>query len=475
MKILLMWGEKESEMRTIFDALHKDGHDIVYWVGGNESEHLTPPGAPFHDFFGAWAAQRARGLENEYIEPASRNLIDSMAPIESHILTMMNKRYNTAGVDERKHVYFTMLAYWNYVIERYKPDCVVYGVIPHSNFGNIVDELAKKKGIKRICLDDTWVGTHTLIYHDFWKGSDELRDEIKKLEHKKVSVEDLCEGFQDYWREQMGTGGVEPVYATEQRKMFEGWGGSFRWIRIITRTYRSGSFLRLATGYIRRLFARDLSHEYAEVVKKPDWNVPYVYFPLSQQPERTSSPQGLVYADLLLAAETLAAALPKGWELWVKEHPTQWWLRTKRFSSVRYPGYYHRLANIPNVRVVPIHTDTFALSEKAGAVAVTTGTAGWEALLKGKCPLMFGIPWWRDCPGVYPVHDVASCRKAIEEIQNGAKADKDDMLRFLFAVDKVSIHAHFETTPSWKENDVHDRNLPGIIDRVCSELRKMEA
>ena len=475
MKILLMWGEKEPTMRGIFDALQKEGHEIVYWVGGYGTEHLAPQGVPFHDHFEAWAALPSKDLERQHIEPASTRLIDSMAHLESHILTMMNKRYNKAGVDERKHVYFTMLAYWNYVIERYKPDCVVYNVVPHSIYGNIVYEMAQKRGIKTLCFEDTWIGTHTLMFKNFWTGSDELRAELKKLEHKSVSENDLCEGLRDYWKTQMSPKDrLPPEYMVQQKKILKGWGRFVTRLKVAQRILLNGKLPYILVDFIARRFRRNLTHEYAEVVKKPDWNVPFVYFPLNFQPERTSSPQAGVFADMLLVAETLAFALPAGWELWVKEHPSQWMLRSTRFSSVRYPGYYHRLAKIPNVRILPIDTDSFTLTDEASAVAVTTGTAGWEALLAGKRPLMFGIPWWRDCPGVFPVHDAASCRRAIEEVKNGAHAAKEDMLRYLIALDKVSIHIHYEAPEAlWKTRD-ENIDLTPLIDRVCGELRAIE-
>jgi len=475
MRILLIWQDNEPETRIVIDALLGEGHEIVYWVGEYVAANLTPKGTVFHGHYEAWDAQPAKVLASEPIPPASTELINSMSRWEGHILTMMNKRYNTAPVDERRHAYFTMLSYWNYVLERYKPDCIVYCGVPHSIYTNIIYEMARKRGIKTICMEDIWIGAHTLVYKDFWSGSDDLRVEIKKLEGRSISVDDLCADLQEYWKTQTTIGGLEPIYMTEQKQLLTGWHHIVvHRSRVVLRALRRGNLLHLVADYVRRLFKRDLATEYAEVAEKPDWNVPFVYFPLNHQPERTSSPQGLLYADLLLAAETLAAALPQGWELWVKEHPTQWMVRSTRFSSVRYPGYYHRLAKIPKVRVLPINTGTFTLTEKASAVAVTTGTAGWEALLRGKRPLMFGIPWWRDCPGVYPVNSVESCRLALEGIKIGAQAAKDDLLRFLFALDKVCIHARFERTESWKEHEDRERNLTAVIERLCNELRAME-
>lgn len=475
MRILLIWQDKEPGMRLVLGALQKEGHEIVYWVGEYVAAHLTPRGTVFHDHYEAWDAKPARALAGEPIPPASTELINSMSMWEGHILTMMNKRYNTAPVDERRHAYFTMLSYWDYCLERFKPDCIVYCGVPHSIYTNIIYEMAQKRGIKTICMEDIWIGAHTLVYRDFWSGSDELRAEMKKLEGKSISENDLCDDLREYWRVQSTTGGLEPPYMIEQKQLLTGW---HRIVvhrsKVVMRALRRGNLPHLAADYVVRLFKRDLTNEYAEVTKKPDWNVSFVYFPLNHQPERTSSPQAGVYADLLLAADTLAFALPKGWELWVKEHPTQWMVRSTRYSSVRYPGYYHRLAKIPRVRVLPINTDTFTLTEKASAVAVTTGTAGWEALLQGKRALMFGIPWWRDCPGIYRVDSTESCRAAFEEIKNGATVSKDDVLRFLLALDRVCIHARFEHTASWKEHEDRERNLTAVVERLCEELRTME-
>jgi len=41
----------------------------------------------------------------------SAELIASMSETESMILTMMNKHYDKAPVDDSKHIYYTMLSY----------------------------------------------------------------------------------------------------------------------------------------------------------------------------------------------------------------------------------------------------------------------------------------------------------------------------------------------------------------------------
>ena len=110
--------------------------------------------------------------------------------------------------------------------------------------------------------------------------------------------------------------------------------------------------------------------------------------------------------------EILAAVVPNNWLIYVKEHPYQWLPRGAKYFDYRYAGFYEKIQRIKNVRLVPVTTDTFTLIERAQTVATITGTAGWEAVLRGKSALCFGYSWYRHCPGIWRVNDAATCRAA---------------------------------------------------------------
>src|SRR6202011_2744144 len=110
-----------------------------------------------------------------------------------------------------------------------------------------------------------------------------------------------------------------------------------------------------------------------------DFKKPYVYLGLHFQPERTTSPQAGVYVDQILIAKTIAAALPEGWELYIKEHPMEWLPSHGDYTPYRYRGYYETIVKLPHTRLVPIETDSFQLMRHAHAAATATGTLGWEA------------------------------------------------------------------------------------------------
>jgi hypothetical protein len=119
----------------------------------------------------------------------------------------------------------------------------------------------------------------------------------------------------------------------------------------------------------------------------------YVYFPLHLQPEMTTSALGGVYRDQAYAIETLAALLPEGVFIYVKENP-------KQGAYMRGPLFFHRLKRIPSVRILPSHANTYDLLKNCEFVATITGTVGWEAIRSGKRVLLFGNGWYKCFPGV---------------------------------------------------------------------------
>jgi hypothetical protein len=129
-------------------------------------------------------------------------------------------------------------------------------------------------------------------------------------------------------------------------------------------------------------------------------SAPYIYFLLHLQPELTTAPLGGVFVDQLLAISALSKSLPSGWTIRVKEHPHQFFGYTWHGAMGRSANYYRDLARIPGVEIVPMEVDHFAMMEGAAFVATITGTAAWEAVIKGIPAIIFGDSWVEGCPGV---------------------------------------------------------------------------
>lgn len=118
----------------------------------------------------------------------------------------------------------------------------------------------------------------------------------------------------------------------------------------------------------------------------------FVYFPLHYTPEVSTLAYGYRYEDQLCLCRTLAAYLPTGYRLLVKEH-------TSMLGRRPY-GFYEQLAAMYNVAFVPPRVSTFDLIRACRAVATITGTAGFEAFVLGKPVLAFGDVFYRKFPNV---------------------------------------------------------------------------
>ena len=124
-----------------------------------------------------------------------------------------------------------------------------------------------------------------------------------------------------------------------------------------------------------------------------DLEADFIYVPLQNQPELSTSALGGIWRDQLLMIEALAQDLPEGWKIYVKENPRQ-------TAFARGPLFFHRLSRIPAVQFLPSHANTHALSSKAKFTAAVTSNACWESVRKGKAAVAFGRSWYRSMPGI---------------------------------------------------------------------------
>lgn len=163
---------------------------------------------------------------------------------------------------------------------------------------------------------------------------------------------------------------------------------------------------------------------------------PFVYFPLHLQPEATTMPLGGIFADQLIAIETLARVIPPHWIIAVKENPKQ---RLKH----RNPEFYEKLRKLPRIRLVDKKTSTFDLISSSIAVATITGNVGWEALFAGKPVITFGEAFFKRAPGVIAVDKLASLEElhqTLVEIDHGtfSTATQEQLRRFLSSLQRVT-------------------------------------
>ncbi|MFA5317863.1 MAG: hypothetical protein WC323_00075 [Patescibacteria group bacterium] len=445
MKIFVIWPFKESEISILFSELEKNGHEVVYWVGLKEGEKYKPTGAVFHDHNDAWVGLPSKEVDASSFVPPDEELLKKLHKTESYLLTMMNKRYYYMSVDERKHFYYNMLQYWKGVIDKYKPDLIIFPTIPHTVYNYLIYELAILFNIKTVMFEDIQVGERILLYNIWEEGCLDLKKKLIMNKDKIFLLTDLSSDLQEYFNLQTkdGRGDATPPYMSHYKKVYTGVNFFRHKFKIIINAIKNGSILKRVLDFIVKI-KKNPQKEYNKLQIKPDYSKSFVYIALCYQPERTTSPQGGVFVDQILMIETLSAALPEGWVLYVKEHPSQMWLNGLNYSSCRYEGYYKRIAQLKNTHIIPVETNSFELIKKSQAVATVTGTVGWEAALRMKPAIIFGYAWYHDCPGIFRVNSAQTCRQVFSDITNGFSIRKQDIINYLKSIDNVAVNSQID-------------------------------
>lgn len=111
-------------------------------------------------------------------------------------------------------------------------------------------------------------------------------------------------------------------------------------------------------------------------------NKPFVFYPLHFEPEVSLQVFGRPYQNQIEVVRNLALGIPVGMLVIVKEHP--------RSLGFRKVSYYRKLLEIPNVKLVDPFLPAIEVVKEAKAVAVVSGTIGFEAAVCQKPVIVIG-------------------------------------------------------------------------------------
>lgn len=195
----------------------------------------------------------------------------------------------------------------------------------------------------------------------------------------------------------------------------------------------------------------------------------YYYYSIHLEPEATVLylSDG-IYTNQIKLIENIAASIPAGCYLYVKDHPHEY--------AYRSADDYERLLKIPNVRLI----DQFISGKKliAGSIGVFTinGTAGLEGLLLGKQVFCFGHSYYSFHPYVNYIHNVRDIRKIVYASGGAERLIDDTVLAYVNAYFDA-LHKGFVTYFGIRpEGSVINpqENACIIVEDLVAELRAIK-
>ena len=355
------------------------------------------------------------GIQWGKIPPLNENLVNNMVHCESVVMKMYEriKSLNPDNYDKRKIHYLYSLRYWNWFLDHYKIEALLTYSIPHMGYDYIVYELCRLKGIKiyiNYFLYPSWGYFMSNIYEPFQNFKpEEEREKYLYPALKNIFTEYLYNKPLSY----------KPVI-----------------IPNIARIKKHQEKVKIEQ--------RNLWEFYSKCCISPNLKKKFIYAPLHYQYEGSTCPLGGIFVDQFFMIDILSRL---GIQVYVKEHP--------HLSKNRSVAFYNQIHKLPNVNLIPIETNNYDLIKKSFCVATITGTAGWEASLKGKCTLLFGNIYYQYLPSVFQVKNVDDCLTAIEKIKE-YKLDVNVMDSYLKGI----------------ENYLHPLTYNHIVAKFKEEIEK---
>lgn len=460
-------------MLDVMKRLREKPIEVLYWegskVGFNEiaREKIIYPTTIFHNTFLAAQGFPAEGVDATSFKPVGKELAQKLLECESQALSMMNAvDLQGTPLSKKKHIYYEYVRYWHGILTALRPDAIIFGDIPHLPHHYVIYCLAQMFSIKTVMMKRIAISGR-IIFFDSIKNYAKLQKKLEETAEKNFQLNDLSADIREYYETQTDPSTDASPFYIKKAHIEERSAGTYPLpsVRSIARNIARFTFFKTSLSYLRMFFnkrevvdiggfnrigfvikakeyawdriKKSFKQEYERLQASVDFSKKFIYVPLQNQPECSTSAMGDIFTDQILMIKILRASIPPDWALYVKENPIQW--GGPRTHTGRYAGYYLEIAKMENTRLVPVSTSTFKMIEHAQAVATVSSTAGLEAILRRKPALVFGNIFYMYCDGVFRVSDVDSCKKAIEKIQAGYVPSSQKILRFLAAVDAISV------------------------------------
>lgn len=297
------------------------------------------------------------------------------------------------------------------ILNRSRPDLLVFRVTPHEFLQFVLMEVAKFKRIEVLHFQPCSLAPAMLPRLE---SGNMISLRASSVAHSGHAAEIL-----EIYREQIRrlASGETPAYMTHQRardyslrtasSKAHAFASSAKWIfanRFPSSLNFTGhpSNLGFIAGFMRVLLTRSLQTylRNSSSALGRDFTIPekFSVFAMHYEPERTSLPDGLPIDSQMDAIFQSLSTLAPGEKLVVKEHYSQQSSALRGFLG-RSPEFYRLASRLPGVVFAPIETNLTVLVTKAERVFTLTGTIGIEAALKGTQVVYYGSPWWAGMPG----------------------------------------------------------------------------
>lgn len=335
-----------------------------------------------------------------------------------------------------------------------KPDAVFFSVI--SNMGSVLlFEMAKKMGIKcyRLanCLKDltTVTDSPNLSLINPTESSTLTDDQQKQLLIKaKIFLEQYRSKPVSYFtksdpqHQQTDRTRQLQILLPKNLLNFIKWIFKYSYRHLTDRTRFDYSYTK-PWYYLMDGLKRKIRNAVGvnDLYDMPDWNENFVFFPLQFEPESGLLHTSYFKTNQLEVIKQVARALPVGYKLYIKEHPTMVMYRPRSF--------YKALKKNPNVKLINPTTKSFDIILQAKLITAISSSCGWEATLLKKPVITFGQAFYNQLSFIKKCRAFEELPQMVKEQIENFNYDEPELINYLTKIFESS--ALVDLTGLWDE------------------------
>ena len=174
------------------------------------------------------------------------------------------------------------------------------------------------------------------------------------------------------------------------------------------------------------------------LIRTIDNEKPIIYFPLQIEPERSLLITAPKYTNQIQVIRDIVNVLPKGYELYVKEHPMS---IIRSWHSV---SFYKEIMSLPNTKLIHPSVKSKDLIKKSSLIITISSTTGIEATFYKKPSIIFSD---LDFSIISSVHKIKSINELSSAIETSLKKDVrlSDLNNYINLIDANSFVLNWDS------------------------------
>jgi hypothetical protein len=296
-------------------------------------------------------------------------------------------------------MHYDVYNFWNIFFNENKIHSIISLQVEHSSYDRILIEVAKEKGIKNILttIISGWQANINEEYFSIYDNVQNITLDLINYKQKSNAINQYDYNAVQNHSNNYKVSKLGKIYNAMDKikELIKSKDTYFLKIKILKRKLINKIFTQIAL-YFQLKYIKKLKSYYQNISLGKICNKSkYVYYCLHFDPEATTLPKDKVFSNQLLNIRIISSSLPKGWKLYVKEHPHQ--LNSDLYKNIflnqlhsidifRSKSFYNYINQLTNVYLVSLDIEHKQLMKNAEYIVSNTGTVFREATnMKKQC------------------------------------------------------------------------------------------